>query len=117
MKLFNTSAKRWTFGIVITLVVLAGGLWGGRRIVVPKIKAWRVQRMNNEAREFLAKGDATNALLTARKILQSSKDNVEAWRIAVAATKTRDAPEIVWYQENLARLEPTKANYIELIRL
>jgi cellulose synthase operon protein C len=117
MKFFDAKWKRWTFASVLTVGLLVGGAVGGKRYLWPKIKSWRIERMNGEAREFLAKGDANNALLTARKTLQTSQENVEAWRIAVAAAKTRQTNEVLYYQQNLARLDPTKENYLELIRL
>ena len=98
-------------------VLLPAGYWGARRVVWPKVKAMRAERMNKEAREFLARGDNANALITARKILGTANTNVEAWRIATAAARNRETAEVVGYQSNLARLEPTKANYLELIRL
>lgn len=117
MKFFTARWKRWTFVLVTLAVVLPAGYWGGRRLVWPKVKAWRAERMNQEARDFLAAGDDANALLTARKIIQASNNNLEAWRIATAAARKRKTIDVVFYQSNVARLEPTKANYLELIRL
>lgn len=117
MKFFDAKWKRWTFASVLTVTVLLGGALGGKRYIWPAVKSWRMERMNREAREFLAKGDFNNALLTARKTLQSSQENVEAWRIAVAAAKSRETNEVVYYQQNFARLQPTKENYLELIRM
>lgn len=117
MKFFTARWKRWTFVLVALAVLLPAGYWGGRRLVWPKVKAWRAERMNKEARNFLAAGDDANALLTARKILQASNNNLEAWRIAAAAARKRKTVDVVFYQNNVARLEPTKANYLELIRL
>jgi cytochrome c-type biogenesis protein CcmH/NrfG len=117
MNLFNARWKRWTV-VLVTLAVLApAGYWGTKRLVWPKVRAWRSERMNKEARDFLAAGDDANALLTARKILAASTNNVEAWRIATTAARNRKIPDVVYYQKNLAGLEPTKANYLELMRL
>jgi cellulose synthase operon protein C len=117
MKFFTARWKRWTFVLVALAVLLPAGYWGGRRLVWPKVKAWRAERMNKEARDFLAAGDDANALLTSRKILQASPNNLEAWRIAATAARKRKTIDVVFYQNNVARLEPTKANYLELIRL
>jgi cellulose synthase operon protein C len=117
MKFFNARWKRWTFVLVTLAVLTPVGYWGARRVVWPKVKAMRAEGMNKEAREFLARGDNANALITARKILGTSTTNVEAWRIATAAARNRETPEVVGYQTGLARAEPTKANYLELIRL
>ncbi|MEO6568094.1 MAG: hypothetical protein ABIO94_04970 [Opitutaceae bacterium] len=117
MKFFSAKSKRWTFVLIALVLLLPIGYWGARRVVWPKVKAMRTERMNKEAREFLARGDNANALLTARKILGTSNTNLEAWRIATAAARNRETSEVLVYQSSLAHLEPTKANYLELIRL
>jgi cellulose synthase operon protein C len=119
MKFFEAKWKRWTFVLIVAVVVLPGGYWGARKLVWPKVKSWRAERMNKEARDFLAQGDNANALLTARKILATpgNGENLEAWRIATAAARKRGGPDVIGYQYKLARLEPTKENYLELLRL
>lgn len=117
MKLFDAKWKIWTFALVVSAILLVGGYAGAKRYAWPKMKAWRIERMNKVAREFLAKDDPANALLSARKTLQVSQDNIEAWRIAVAAAKKRQSSDVLFYQLNLAKREPTKANYLELMRL
>lgn len=103
--------------LVAVAVLLPVGYWGARHLAWPAVKAWRVERMNTEARAFLTEGDHANALLSARKVLQTSKENLEAWRIAAAATRARGTVDVVFYQQNVARLEPTKSNLLEVIRL
>lgn len=117
MKITTNRWKRWLLGGLLAGAVLGGGYWAARYLAWPAIKDWRIARMNRDGRAFLDAKDPANALLTARKSLQSSSRNAEAWRIAVAATLTREQPDAVWYQENLVREEPTRANRIELIRL
>jgi Flp pilus assembly protein TadD len=117
MKLFDAKWKIWTFALVSSVVLLVGGYIGAKRYAWPKVKEWRIDRMNKVARDFLAQDDPANALLSARKTLQVSQDNVEAWRIAVAAAKKRQTPDVLFYQQNLATREPTKENYLELMRL
>ncbi|HEX2853317.1 MAG TPA: hypothetical protein VHO24_08770 [Opitutaceae bacterium] len=117
MKLFDAKWKIWTFALVASAVLLVGGYVGARRYAWPKVREWRIDRMNKVARDFLAKDDPTNALLSARKTLQVSQENIEAWRIAVASAKKRQSSDVLFYQQNLARREPTKENYLELMRL
>ncbi|MBC7366180.1 MAG: hypothetical protein H7343_05095 [Undibacterium sp.] len=117
MKPKKTRWKRWLGGSLLAVVVITGGYFGGRHYAWPLVKTWRAERMNRAARAFLASGDYANAVLTARKSLKSSTQNAEAWRIAAAASKARDLPEAVSYQDSLCREEPTKENYLELIRL
>jgi hypothetical protein len=117
MKPGSTLWKRRLAGGVIVVVVLVAGYFGARHSVWPAFKAWRIDRMNREARAFLASGDLANALLTARKSLQASTHNPAAWRIAAAASEARQLPEAVSYQDSLSREEPSKENYLQLIRL
>jgi predicted Zn-dependent protease len=109
--------KRWLLAGLLAVPLLGGGYYLARYQGWPAVKAWRMARMNRDARAFLAAGDAANALLTARKSLQSSTRNPEAWRIAVAASIARSRSDAVWYQDSLSREEPTRANRLELVRL
>ncbi len=117
MKPLRRRLKFWIFGTLITAVLLIGGYFGARQYAWPAVKAWRIERMNSDAREFLAAGDYANAVLIARKSLKASTQNLEAWRVAVAASKARDLPEAVSYQDSLCREFPSKENYLELMRL
>ena len=117
MKPIPPRRKRWFLGGVLAVVVLGAGYYGARHYAWPAFKAWRIARMNREARAFLTEGDMTNALLVARKSLQASNQNIEAWHIAATASTARQRPDAVWYQDSLCRLEPTKENYLELMRL
>lgn len=117
MKITRTRWKRRCAGGLLALLLLGAGYAGGRHYAWPAVKAWRVERMNRDARAFLADGDLPNALMAARKSLQASTRNPDAWRIAAEASAARDRPDAVWYQENLCREEPTWENQRELIRL
>ena len=117
MKIFDQVWKRRVLAGVAVAALLAGGYYGARHYAWPAVKSWRIGRMNRDARAYLDRGDLANALLVARKSLQASNLNPEAWRIGAAASKARQLPEAVYYQENLVRLEATKENYLELIRL
>jgi Flp pilus assembly protein TadD len=117
MKTGTTPWKRWLAGGLLAAAVLGAGYYGLRHYAWPAVKAWRIARMNREAGAFLASGDLANALLTARKSLQSTTQNAAAWRIAAAAAAARHQPDAVSYQDSLCREEPTKENRLELIRL
>lgn len=117
MKLPVKKWQRWVLGSLLAVALLGGGYYVARHQAWPAVKAWRLARMNRDARAFLAAGDPANALLVARKSLQSSSRNAEAWRIAVAASLARQRPEAVWYQDSLVREEPTPENQLELMRL
>jgi hypothetical protein len=117
MKILNTKAKRWVLVTVLLAVLAGAGYVGVRRYAGPALKARRLARMNQEAADFLAKGDVPNALLMARKSLQSSLANPAAWRIAAQAAKARESAEAVGYQASLCEIAPTRENQLELIRL
>ena len=117
MKTRLTPWKRWLVGTVVAAMVLGVGYYSARHYGWPAVKAWRIARMNREARAFYASGDLANALLTARKSLQASTENPEAWRVAAVTSAARQRPEAVWYQDSLCREQPTRENYLELIRL
>ena len=51
------SAKFWLITATVALVLLSVAGFLGRTYGVPAAKRWRVAKMNDEAREFLAKGD------------------------------------------------------------
>lgn len=117
MKPQSKRKKRWLWAGIVTVVVLGVGYYVGRHYAWPAIKTWRIARMNQEAQKFLDTGDPANALLVARKSLQASTANADGWRIAAKASVARQRPDAVWYQDSLCREEPTKENYIELMRL
>lgn len=117
MKIKQRSAKFWLITAILAVLVLGVTGYAGRRYGVPVVRRWRVSKMNTEAREFLAKGDSQNALLLARKSVGMGGQSADAWRIAVAAAKLKKTADVVYYQNELCRAEPTKQNYLELIRL
>ena len=117
MKIKKRSAKFWLITATFAVLLLAGSGYAARRYGVPAVKRWRVAKMNTEARAFLAKGDSENALLLARKSVAMGGQSADAWRIAVAAAKLKKTADVVYYQNELCRAEPTKQNYIELIRV
>jgi tetratricopeptide (TPR) repeat protein len=109
--------KFWLFGGMLSMALITAVYFSGRYYFWPEFKAWRIERMNSEASAYLAAGDYANAVLMARKSLQSSSRNATAWRIAAAAADARQQPEALWYQDNLCREQPTVENHLEFIRM
>ncbi len=102
---------------ITLLIALGGGYYLLRYQAWGAYRDWRIARMNGLARDFLAADDPRNALLTVRKVLRQRPNDVEAWRIGVAAAEKRGTAEVVQFQRNLRRLENTPANTLELMRL
>lgn len=98
-------------------VAVATGWFAVRHFAGDWLNTRLVERYNRAAASEMAGGDAANALVLARRSLQRAPDHVEAWRLAAAAARQRDQPDALYYQENLARVKPTKENEYELIRL
>jgi hypothetical protein len=108
---------RWLI-VGAALTILGGALILALR---PYVRAWVIEqivtRQNRTAEEYLAKGDAQNALLLARRSQQRDQDNVEAWQIAARAARQLDRPEALFYQETLTRIAPSREHHLGLIRL
>ncbi len=107
----------WSLGAVLGLALLVGGYYGVRHRAWPAYKERRVQDLNDKARAYYEAGDHANAVVFARKSLQSTTVNPEAWAIAAAACKARDQRAAIGYQDNLLHIQPTKENHLEFIRL
>lgn len=117
MKMLTTKTKiRWAIAVAAA-VLLGLGYAGARHWAWPALKAHRIARMNGQAAAFLAAGDLPNAMLMARRSLQSSMANAPAWRLAAQTATARDSAESVGYQDYLSQLEPTRENRLELMRL
>lgn len=116
----NSSAKTFFIRLGVALGILVavlGGYYLLRYQAWAAYRNWSVARMNHLAKDFLAAGDSRNALLTVRKVLSKRPNDVEAWRLGVEAARRNDTPEVVQFQRNLRRVDPTPANQLELIRL
>jgi Flp pilus assembly protein TadD len=111
------SGYNWLAVAAGLVVLIAGGWYGLRHFAGGWLNERLVERYNRSAAEEMARGDHAAALVLARRSLQRAPDNLAAWRLAVAAARHRDQPDAIYYQENLARLQPTKENEYELIRL
>lgn len=111
------SFTRWLIAGA-ALAIIAGALFF---VLRPHLRAWVIEvivtRQNRAAEDYLAQGDAQNALLLARRSQQRDQDNVEAWQLAARAARQLDRPEALFYQENLTRIAPTKEHHLGMIRL
>jgi cellulose synthase operon protein C len=107
--------------IVVILVAIAAffgvGAAGAWWIARPLYKNWREERANQVARDFFQKGDYPNALLAVRKTLGYNQLNVDAWRLAVEITEKQGTPEVIFYQQHLANVQPTFENRLKHLQL
>jgi len=118
MKILPRNSSLRVVVIVGSLILFVGiGYVGARYVALPFLKTWREQRANNVARDYLQKADYPNAILAVRKTLTYNQNNIDAWRLAVQITEKQNAPEVVFYQQHLAALEPTFENRLKAIEL
>jgi hypothetical protein len=117
MKIFRPRLRRWLIIGLLAIIVLPGLYFGAREYAWPAYKDWREAKLAKMARNFMASGDYDNALLTARQALSKNQRSLEHWKIAAAAAKAKNTPEVIYYQKNVAHLEKTLENQLELIRL
>jgi cellulose synthase operon protein C len=104
--------------IVGALAVFLGvGAVGARYVAWPMFKTWREKRANEVARDLYEKADYPGAILAVRKTLGYNQMNVEAWRLAVQITEKQGVPDVIFYQEHLANVQPTFENRLKHIRL
>lgn len=104
--------------LIGALILFLGiGYAGARHIAWPWYKAWREDRANNIARDYFAKGDYPNALVAVRKTLGYNPYNTEAWKLAVEITEKQNSPQVIYYQQRLATVQPTLENKLKHLRL
>lgn len=117
MKLTPGRSRRWIIVIVLLAVALPGGYYLARYQALPAYKHWRGAKLEKMARDFYAARDYDSALLTARQILRGNKRNAAMWKLARDSARAKDSAEAVYYQRELAKIEKTLPNQLELIRL
>ncbi len=113
-------ADRRTRIIVIWTVLVAvvvGGYFSARYLAWPAVKSWREARLNRMAEEFLAQGNYTDALLTARKNLKKNQRNLETWRLAYRIAEAKDSPEAVYYLDHVVKAGKKLPDRIAFIKL
>jgi hypothetical protein len=119
MPSFLPKNRRVRVAVILgALVVLLGiGYAGAKWIAWPMFKTYREKRANDVAREAFERGDMPNALLAVRKTLGYNQLNSEAWRLAVEITEKQGTPDVVYYQQQLANVQPTLENRLKFLTL
>jgi predicted Zn-dependent protease len=104
--------KKLAIVILCLCVVFVGGFAGYRGY-----KIWKQKKLVKQAREFIAKGDAPNALLCLRQALQKNANNIEACRLMAAFAEMGRSPQAVHWRSRLVELEPNSiTNRLALAR-
>src|SRR3954463_9357991 len=75
---------------------------------------WRESNLLKNASALLAKEDFEGATRAAREILQMHHDSLAAFRILAEASEKQNRPETVAWRAQIARLEPTFDNHLNL---
>jgi Tfp pilus assembly protein PilF len=103
--------------VAAVVVFFGGGYLGARYVAWPVFKNYREKRANQVARDAYQKADYGNALLAVRKTLSYNQNNADAWRLAVEITEKQNSSDVVYYQKNLANVQPTFENQLKLLRV
>lgn len=114
------STFRLRVWIVIAAVLVAGlpvSYYVARHYAWPAYKSWRQAKLERMTHTFMAAKDYDNALLTARQALRDNQRNVALWKLAAAAAKAKGKPDVIYYQQNVAKLDKSLESQFELIRL
>ncbi len=118
IKLLPADRRTRIIVIWITLVaVVVGGYFTARYLAWPAVRSWREARLNRMAEEFLAQGNYTDALLTARKNLKKNQRNLETWRLAYRIAEAKESPEAVYYLDHVVKYGKKLPDRIAFIQL
>jgi len=93
--------RRFVVAILCLCIAFVSGFAGyrGHRI-------WKQERLVRQARTFLARSDAPNALVCLRRTLQINPKNVAACRLMADFAEMAGMPDAVGWRSRLVELEP-----------
>jgi predicted Zn-dependent protease len=77
-------------------------------------RGWRESSLLKNAVALLAKEDFDGATRAAREVLQIHHDSLAAFRVLAEASEKQNRPETVAWRAQIARLEPTLDNHLNL---
>ncbi|HEX4629586.1 MAG TPA: hypothetical protein VH188_01345 [Chthoniobacterales bacterium] len=77
-------------------------------------RGWRESKLLKNAVALLAKEDFDGATRAARDVLQIHHDSLAAFRVLAEASEKQNRPETVAWRAQIARLEPTLDNHLNL---
>lgn len=71
--------------------------------------SWKQTHLLSLARQFAAKDDLRNAVLSLDEVLRANPRNIEACRLMAAIAETNNAPETVLWRSRVLELAPNSA--------
>jgi hypothetical protein len=77
-------------------------------------RGWRESKLLKNAAALLSKEDFDGAARAARDVLQIHHDSLAAFRVLAEASEKQNRPETVAWRAQIARLEPTFDNHLNL---
>jgi hypothetical protein len=77
-------------------------------------RGWRESKLLKNAIALLTKDDFDGATRAARDVLQIHHDSLAAFRVLAEASEKQNRPETVAWRAQIARLEPTFDNHLNL---
>ena len=87
---------------VLVLGTLAGALYGTYR----GYTQWRQTRLLRQTRDYLAKADVRQAVLTIKQAVQNSPNDPATCRLMAEVAERAGSGVAVYYRQRLAELEP-----------
>lgn len=114
----STKRKLWIAGGIVGGVLFVFVLaYVARTQLWPAYREWRIGSLNRMAEELIAAGDGPNALLLIRRNLSDRPNDLTTSKLGVRAALLRDSVSALSFQANVARLEPTPENAVQMLRL
>jgi Flp pilus assembly protein TadD len=100
--------------VIAVLIAIAIGtsLWFAR----PLYKNWKQNRFLIQAQNAWAKADYTNAIFSARKVLEINPANIGACRLMAQLAEQAKSPQAITWRARVADLAPETTNRLELAR-
>jgi tetratricopeptide (TPR) repeat protein len=87
---------------VLIMSALIGAGWGARI----GYKSWKQEHLLREARYYLSKDDATNAVLCLQQAVKSDPSDVEACRLFADLAEMSNSRNAVFWRRRVSELEP-----------
>ena len=88
--------------LTVALVTLAGVGYGGRK----GYKIWRHERLLEQARYYISKGDGSNAYLCLQKAVASNPTDPQACKLFAGLAELARNPNVIYWRRRVAELSP-----------